>query len=293
MTHIQEPSRTTESHAGIGLRAPHVHDVATSRPAIGFYEIHAENYMAGGPTLARLQRIRSARPVSVHGVGLSLGSAGGIDGRHLDRLTALIAAVEPFVVSEHLTWSAAGGMYLNDLVPLPYTSEALETVITNIDRVQTRLKRQILIENPSLYVRYKDSPITEPEFLAALVSRTGCGILCDVNNIYVSTQNLGGDPIAWLDALPAEAIGEIHLAGHTVNDADGVAIHIDDHGSAVTDAVWRLYEHAVRRFPKAPTLIEWDSRIPALDVLLDEAAKADAVRARALARGPLSNAVAA
>jgi len=280
--------------AGIGLRPPHVGQIIATRPLVGFFEVHAENYLAGGPAIARLKDIRVDCPVSIHGVGLSLGSAEGIDGRHLDRLASLICAVDPFIVSEHLSWSTAGGVYLNDLVPLPYTREALETVARNIDRVQTRLKRPILIENPSLYLRYKDSPIPEHEFLAELVSRSGCGILCDVNNIYVTTQNLGGDPIAWLDALPAEAVGEIHLAGHTVNDADGVTILIDDHGSAVTAAVWRLYEHAVRRFPEASTLVEWDSRIPALDMLIDEATKADAVRGRALAKkGPSGDAVAA
>jgi len=261
--------------AGIGLRAPHLDEVAERAPSVGFLEIHAENYLADGPALRRVERLRAAHAMSVHGVGLSLGSADGIDAHHLDRVAALIAQLQPRFVSEHLAWSVVGGAYLNDLLPLPYTEESLAVVARNIDRVQTALKCPVMIENPSSYVAFAHTSMTEPAFLAALVARTGCRLLCDVNNIFVSASNVGFDPVAYLDALPAAAIGEIHLAGHARNDADGETILIDDHGSRVSDAVWSLYRHAIARFGARPTLVEWDTDVPALEVLLDEAARAD------------------
>lgn len=268
--------------AGIGFRTPHWNDVVASRPTVGFLEIHAENYMLGGPAMTRLETLRGSWPISVHGVGLSLGTAEGIDDTHLERLAALVDRIEPSLVSEHLSWSVSGGVYLNDLLPLPYTEESLDAVATNIHRVQDRLRRRILIENPSAYLRFRHTTLDEPTFLAALVEKTGCGLLFDVNNVYVSTANLGGDPMAWMRGLPAAAVLELHLAGHAVNDADGVDILIDDHGSPVAAAVWDLYREAVRRFPQAPTLIEWDSDLPALDVLVGEARSADAHREAAL-----------
>jgi hypothetical protein len=271
-----------EARAGIGFRAAHFHEIVASRPAVGWLEVHAENYMGGGTPLRQLERIRADWPVSLHGVGLSLGGAEGVDRRHLERLADLVDRIEPALVSEHLAWSGTGGRYLNDLLPVPYTEEALAVVAANVARVQDRLRRPVLIENPSVYLRFIETALLEAEFLCALVHRTGCGLLCDVNNIYVSTTNVGGDADAWVDALPACAVGEIHLAGHCVNDADGVAILIDDHGSPVAPPVWRLYERAVRRFPTAVTLVEWDSNLPSLDTVVAEASKADRRRAAAL-----------
>ncbi len=211
---------------GIGLRAPHVAEVLGTRPAIGWFEVHAENYMAGGPPLAALEQLRADYPLSVHGVGLSLGSAAALDTRHLARLKTLLARLEPALVSEHLAWSMTGGIYLNHLLPLPYTEETLDIVVQHVRYAQEVLQGRLLIENPSSYLRFAHSVIPEPEFLGELVRRTGCGLLCDVNNIYVSCCNLGGDPVAYLEALPARAVGEIHLAGYAVNDADGQTIFL-------------------------------------------------------------------
>jgi uncharacterized protein len=260
--------------AGIGLRSPHVEAMLATRPAVGWLEIHAENYMGGGPAVRALERLRMDYPVSVHGVGLSLGSAEGLDAGHVERLARLVERLEPALVSEHLAWSVAGGAYLNHLLPLPYTEEALAIVGAHVARVQERLGRRILVENPSGYLRFHHSTMEEADFLAALVRRTGCGLLCDVNNIHVTCANLGGDADAYLGALPAESIGEIHLAGHAVNDADGRTILIDDHGSPVAEPVWRLYERALARFGARPTLVEWDTDVPPLATLLDEAASA-------------------
>jgi len=279
--------RTTSSAqprrgAGIGFRTPHFAEIVATRPRVGFLEVHAENYMAGGPPARQLHALRSDWPISLHGVGLSLGSAEGLSAAHLERLAVLVERTRPLLVSEHLSWSVVGDAYLNDLLPLPYTEESLRLVSENVARAQDRLGRRILIENPSVYLRFEHSAIGEPEFLSELVRRTDCGLLVDVNNIFVSCANVGGDPQAWLAAVPAQAVEEIHLAGHSVNDADGVRILIDDHGSPVPPPVWDLYEDAVRRFPAAPTLIEWDSNLPPLAILLAEAAKADRRRDRAL-----------
>ena len=270
------------SGAGIGLRSPHLAEIANTTPAVGWLEIHAENYMGGGPAVRTLEGLRRDYPLSVHGVGLSLGSTDEFDARHLERLARLVERTEPTLVSEHLSWSITGGVYLNHLLPLPYTLEALAVVSGHVDRVQERLKRPILIENPSGYLRFVHSPMPEVEFLDALARRTGCGLLCDVNNIYVSCQNLGGDAAAYLDAIDPAAVGEIHLAGHAVNDADGQTILIDDHGSRVAAPVWRLYERALARFGPVPTLIEWDTDIPALAVLLEQAATAQGLMASAV-----------
>ena len=267
--------------AGIGLRAPHVQEVITTRPPIAWLEVHAENYLGGGPALQDLDQVRRDYPISLHGVGLSLGSADGLDSRHLKRLAALVGRVEPALVSEHLSWSVTGGVYLNHLLPLPYTDESLEIVRRHVDQAQVALGRQILVENPSSYLRFRHSPIPEPEFLAELVRRTGCGLLCDVNNIYVSAHNVGFDAVAYVDALPREFVCEIHVAGHARNDADGLTILIDDHGSRVSPEVWSLYAHAVTRLGPVATLVEWDTDIPALDVLLAEACVADGLLYRA------------
>ena len=267
--------RALPSGAGIGLRAPHVGELLATRPAVPWLEVHPENYMSGGPALVLLEAVRREYPVSLHGVGLSLGTAEDIDARHLSRLRSLVDRLEPCLVSEHLSWSTAGGAYLNHLLPLPYTDETLGVVADHIDEVQNALGRRILIENPSSYLRFRHSSMAEPHFLAELARRTGCGLLCDVNNIYVSAWNVGLDAGSYLDALPVPAIGEIHLAGHAANDADGRTILIDDHGSPVTAPVWKLYQQALERFGSVPTLIEWDTDIPELSVLLGEASVAD------------------
>ena len=267
--------RDVPSRAGIGLRAPHVGELLATRPAVPWLEVHPENYMSGGPALVLLDAVRREYPVSLHGVGLSLGTAGDIDARHLRRLQSLVDRLEPCLVSEHLSWSTAGGAYLNHLLPLPYTDETLSVVADHIDEVQNALGRRILIENPSSYLRFRHSSMAEPHFLAELACRTGCGLLCDVNNIYVSAWNVDLDAGSYLDALPAPAIGEIHLAGHAANDADGRTILIDDHGSPVTAPVWKLYQRALERFGSVPTLIEWDTDLPELSVLLGEASVAD------------------
>ena len=259
---------------GLGLRAPHVAEVTANRPAVDWWEIHAENHLGGGPARRRVEAIRRDYPVSVHGVGLSLGTADGPDRDHLARLRRLIERLEPALVSEHLSWSIAGGAYLNHLLPLPYTEESLAIVSANVEIAQAGLGTRLLVENPSSYLRFRHSPIAEPDFLAELARRTGCGLLCDVNNVYVSTQNFGLDARSYLDAVPPAMVGEIHLAGHARNDADGRTILIDDHGSRVPAPVWTLYEDALARFGRVPTLIEWDTDIPPLAVLIDEAAGA-------------------
>ncbi|MGH7326518.1 MAG: MNIO family bufferin maturase [Candidatus Rokuibacteriota bacterium] len=273
---------------GIGLRTPHVAEVLATRPAIAWLEVHAENYMGGGSALRDLEALRRDYPMAVHGVGLSLGSADGLDLRHLNRLRTLVERLQPRLVSEHLSWSIAGGAYLNHLLPLPYTAESLALVADHIDLTQAALRRRILIENPSSYLRFRHSTISEAEFLAELARRTGCGLLCDVNNVYVTAQNFGLDADRYLADLPPGAIDEIHLGGHSVNDADGRPILVDDHGSRVTADVWGLYARALERFGPAPTLIEWDTNIPALAVLLEEAAAAERVADKVTGEGRMS-----
>lgn len=271
-----ERSPIPRMRSGIGLRAPHHAEIVASRPAVGFLEVHAENYMGGGAALHHLEAARREWPVSLHGVGLSLGSAQGLDASHLARLARLAGRIEPFLVSEHLSWSGLPGLYLNDLLPLPYTQEALAVVVENVDRAQTALRRRILIENPSAYLEFHRMEMSEAEFLIELARRTGCGLLCDVNNIFVSAVNLGRDARADLLALAGAPVGELHLAGHCVKEIDGTPLLIDDHGREVPESVWELHEVAAALFPSAPALIEWDSNIPPLDILVAEAAKADA-----------------
>jgi len=266
------------ARAGIGLRFPHHRAVAETRPAIAWLEVHTENYLGGGATPAWLDTIRRDYPISCHGVGLSLGTAEGLDRDHLARIGRAVERFAPALVSEHLSWSIAGGRYLADLLPLPMTEEALAVVCRNVNETQEFLRRRILVENPSSYLRYRHSTIPEWEFLAAVAARTGCGVLCDVNNIYVSAQNHGWDASAYLAALPSAAIGEIHLAGHAVRRLDnGAVLRIDDHGSRVAPTVWTLYAEALDRFGLVPTLIEWDTDIPPLATLLDEAHTAQAL----------------
>ena len=261
--------------AGIGLRPPHLAEIARDRPATGFLEIHAENYLAASPARQAVERLRQDYELSIHAVGLSLGSADGLDEKHLDRVAVLIARLQPTLVSDHLAWSVSGGRYFNDLLPLPYTEEALQVVARNVERLQEKIGRRVLVENPSCYLAFNHSTLTEPEFLSELTRRTGCGLLLDANNIAVTAHNLRLDPASWLNGLPAAAIGEYHLAGHAMNEADGETILIDDHGSRVSDGVWSLFQEIVRRYGPRPTLIEWDTELPALGVLLDEARQAD------------------
>lgn len=266
------------ARAGVGLRFRHHQEVLESNPAAAWFEVHAENYLGGGSAPAYLGAIRRDYPVSLHGTGLSLGSAEGLDPAHVARLQELVERIEPGLVSEHLSWSVVGGDYLADLLPLPMTEEALEIVCRNVEHVQFRLKRRLLVENPSTYLQFRHSTIPEWEFLAQVAKRTGCGILCDVNNIYVSACNHGWDAPAYLAALPPEVVGEIHLAGHAVRRLDGGRVlRIDDHGSRVAPEVWALYAEAIARFGPVPTLIEWDTDVPALEVLIDEAARAEVV----------------
>lgn len=264
--------------AGIGLRPDHYREVVATAPKIGWLEVHSENYFgAGGAPLYYLDKVRADYPVSLHGVGLSMGSADPLDQGHLARLKALIEHCEPDLVSEHLAWSSVGGRYLNDLLPVPYTEEVLAYLVGRVERVQDYLERRILIENLSSYLEYRRSTIPEWEFLAALARRAGCGLLLDINNIYVSARNHGFDPQAYLRAIPAGAVEEFHLAGHAVKSLENGEIVIDSHNRPVASEVWTLFAAAVDRFGPRPTLIEWDTDLPPLPVLLGEAAKADRI----------------
>lgn len=265
------------ARVGIGWRAQHHRDLLDALPAIGWLEVHSENYFGGGTPLHFLEKAREHYPISLHGVGLSLGSADGIDARHLQQLKRLIDHIDPGMVSEHLSWSRAGGISAPDLLPLPYTEEALDVITTNICHVQDVLGRQILIENPSSYLTFRESTIPEWEFLAAVAERSDCGILLDLNNIYVSAHNHGFDAGAYLRAIPPARVQEIHLAGFQENRLENRSIYIDTHSRAVHEDVWALYAQALRQFGAKPTLIEWDKDIPALPVLLDEAHTADRI----------------
>lgn len=274
-------SASIPARAGIGLRAPHYRDLLETQPNVGWLEVHSENYFgAGGAPLHYLERARALYPVSLHGVGLSLGSADPLNREHLRRLKRLIDFIDPGLVSEHLCWSSVGGRYLNDLLPLPYTEEAIAHIVPRIVETQDFLGRRILIENLSSYVQYEHSVILEWEFLAAVAARADCGVLLDVNNIYVSSRNHGFDPIDYVKAVPTERVHEIHLAGHTVKAYEDGEILIDTHDGRVADAVWTLYRQTLARFGARPTLIEWDSALPALDVLVDEATRAERELAR-------------
>jgi uncharacterized protein (UPF0276 family) len=264
--------------AGVGLRFRHHEEVLESRPAVAWFEVHIENYLGGGSAPEHLDAIRRDYPMSLHGTGLSLGSDEGLDGAHLARVRAAVERFEPGLVSEHLSFSIAGGTYLADLLPLPMTEEALDVVCRNVAQAQDFLRRPILVENPSSYLQFRHSTIPEWEFLAVVARRTGCGILCDVNNIYVSSCNHGWQPSAYLAALPPRTVSEIHLAGHSIRRLDDTrTIRIDDHGSRVAPEVWLLYAEALARFGPVPTLIEWDADVPPMAVLLEEAAKAAAL----------------
>lgn len=264
----------TPHAVGIGLRQPHYQQVLEARPALDFIEVHSENFFhAGGAALHVLEHARAHYPVSLHGVGLSLASADALSAAHLDQLVRLVRRIQPALVSEHLCWGGVEGQYFNDLLPFPYTEEALALLVRRVDRVQSALGRELLVENLSAYVQFRDSQMSELEFLAQLASRTGCKLLLDVNNLYVNAVNFGFDARSELARLSPGSVAQIHLAGHSVTEE----CLIDTHGSPVCDAVWSLYDDALQRFGPVPTLIEWDTDLPALPVLL---AEADRARAR-------------
>ena len=271
-----------EACVGIGWRQPHYETLLARRPALGFIEVHSENFFAdGGLTLAVLDAGREAYDVSLHGVGLALGSAAGLDDRHLARLARLVERVQPRWVSDHACFARIGsGLHAADLLPIPFNDESLALMVRHVEQVQQRLRRPLLVENISAYAGWAADTLAEPEFFNLLTQRSGCGLLLDVNNLFVNARNDGLAPEAaareamrWLDAIRPGSVGEIHLAGHC-EQTDGLVI--DDHGSRVRDEVWRVYAHAIRRFGPTPTLIEWDTAVPELDVLLDEAGRARA-----------------
>jgi uncharacterized protein len=272
--------RTTAERTGIGLRLPHIAEVVATRPSVGWLEIHPENFLANPHGVELLTDLARDYAISVHTVGISIGSADGIDRVHLMRLRALVDRLDPVLVSGHLAWSSSGGTYLNDLLPLPFTTETLSVVAKHLSEVQDALGRPYVIENPSSYVSLATSTMTEVEFLHALVDTTGCSLLCDVSNVYLSGQNMGYDPYRFIDEFPG-AVAELHLGGFTAEDDEatpGGRLLVDTHAQVIADPVWALYAHALRRFGAQPTIIEWDNDLPALAVLTGEAVKADGVR---------------
>ncbi|MEZ5661124.1 MAG: DUF692 domain-containing protein [Burkholderiaceae bacterium] len=264
------------ARSGIGLKPQHFRDVLVSRPAVGFFEVHAENYMVdGGPMHHFLAKIREHYPLSLHGVGLSLGGETPPDETHLDRLAHLIACYQPSSFSEHLAWSTHGSIFFNDLLPIAYDDETLARVCRHIDRVQERLRLRMLLENPSTYVEFERSTMDETAFISEVLRRTGCGLLLDLTNVHVSCTNHGRDAAAYLNALPLDATGEIHLAGFARDtDAAGSPLLIDSHGDAVAEVVWHLYGKVIDRLGRVPTLLERDNDLPSLATLVTESARA-------------------
>jgi uncharacterized protein (UPF0276 family) len=278
-------NRRLPDRAGIGLRLPYLAEVVATRPNVGWLEVHPENFVANPHALELLMDLSRQYQISVHTVGISIGSTEGIDRPHLRRLRALVDAVDPVLVSGHLAWSTNGGVYLNDLLPLPYDESALRTVASHLDEVQDGLGRAYVIENPSSYVAFRTSTMTEVEFLNELVHRTGCQLLCDVSNVFLSGHNMGYDPYRFIDGLPASATTELHLGGFTAEDDEaspGATLLVDTHATTIAAPVWELYRHAIRRFGARPTIVEWDNDLPPLSTLVGEAARADAARAAAL-----------
>ncbi len=269
--------RALPPRCGIGLKAEHLRQVLEERPDAGFFEVHAENYMVpGGPLHHWLGQVRAHYALSLHGVALSIGGAAALDRDHLERLAALLDRYQPQSFSEHLAWSTHGDAYLNDLLPLPYNTHTLQRVCDHVDQVQARLGRRMLLENPATYLAFAASTMDEASFIRRVVERTGCGLLLDVNNVFVSATNQGGDARAMLQAMPLDAVGEIHLAGHArQQDAGGATLLIDHHGAPVAEPVWNLYRLALALTGPVPTLLERDNDIPPLAVLLAEARQAD------------------
>lgn len=275
-------NRRTPHGAGIGLRLPHLAEIVATRPPVGWLEIHPENFLANPHATELLVELSQHYPISVHTVGVSVGSAHGIDRVHLARVRALINLVDPALVSGHLAWSTHRGEYLNDLLPLPYDEETLRLVAGHLHEVQDGLGRAYLLENPSSYVGFGTSTMNEVDFLCELVHRTGCRLLCDVSNVYLSAHNMGYDPYRYIDGLPADAIGELHLGGFTPEDDEanpGAELLVDTHATRVAEPAWDLYSYASRRFGATPTLIEWDNDLPPLLTLVAEATRADELNA--------------
>lgn len=280
------PRQAMPRRAGVGLKPEHYRTIVETTPDVGFFEVHAENYMgAGGPPHRYLHAIRELYPLSLHGVGLSIGAGRPLDRDHLARLRSLIDRYQPALFSEHLAWSTHDSGFLNDLLPLPYTAETLACVVEHIDEVQEALGRQMLLENPSTYLAFSESTYSEVDFIAEIVRRSGCGLLLDVNNVHVSSVNHGYDPFAYVDAYPLAAVQEIHLAGHAPDsDEAGRPLLIDSHDRPVDALVWDLFAHTVGRTGPLPTLIEWDADLPDWPVLKSEAERADAVMIGTLGR---------
>ena len=277
--------------AGVGLKPEHYRAILDSEPEIGFFEIHAENYMgAGGPPHRYLEAVRARYPLSIHGVALSIGAERDLDREHLQRLRALCRRYEPILFSEHLAWSSHGATYLNDLLPLPYTEQTLDRVCAHVSQVQESLGRRMLLENPATYVSFACSTIPETEFLAAIASRTGCGLLLDVNNIFVSACNLDFDASAYLDAIEPAAVAEIHLAGHAIDHYGDLTIRVDNHGDHVCGDVMALFERFILRAGPRPTLVEWDANIPSFETLAAEAGAARAAMQNVALRGGVDDA---
>jgi len=279
------------ARAGVSFKPAHFRDIVAAAQPVGFFEVHAENYMgAGGPPHAQLAALRERYALSLHGVGLSIGSMQPLDRDHLARLKRLCDRYEPASFSEHLAWSSHDGIYFNDLLPLPYTSQTLARVAEHIDTVQEALGRPMLLENPSSYLSLAESTIAEVEFLAEVAKRTGCGLLLDVNNVFVSCTNLGGGPREYLDAFPLGCVREIHLGGHHRDSAEAAPLLIDAHGSPVADPVWELYEYVLARTGPVPTLIEWDNDVPDWPILRKEALTAERLLTAARAGLPRASA---
>ncbi len=277
------PETALPQRAGLGLKPEHYAEILSDAPAIGFFEVHAENYMgAGGPPHRYLEAIRARYPLSLHGVGLSIGGDAPLDKAHLQRLRHLVERYQPESFSEHLAWSTHDSAYLNDLLPLPYTPATLANVVAHVDEVHQVLGRRMLLENPSTYVLFAESVIDEIDFLATVAARTGCGLLLDVNNVMVSSVNHGLDPNAYVDRFPLELVGEIHLAGYDETaDEAGARLLIDAHGSRVSADVFALFEHTLAKAGPRPVLVEWDNNVPDFATLADEASRVDAAIARA------------
>lgn len=267
------------ARAGVGLKSQHYRDILDGEPDIGWFEVHPENYMgAGGPPHRYLSEIRRRYPLSLHGVGLSIGADKPLDKAHLARLKHLVERYRPGLVSEHLAWSTHETTFLNDLLPVPYTQEALSRVAEHVAEVQDTLGRRILLENPSTYVVFESSTLSETDFLHGVVERSGCGLLLDVNNVFVSATNHGFSPESYIDMFPVEHVGEVHLGGHAEDrDEAGYRLLIDAHDREVVDPVWQLYRRAIGRTGPVPTLIEWDNDVPAWPVLLKEAQHAETI----------------
>ena len=280
------PERRAPDRAGIGLRLPHLAEMVATRPRIAWLEIHPENFLANPHATELLEELTRDYPISVHSIAVSVGTAGGIDRRHLARVREFTTRIDPVLVSGHLAWSTHAGEYLNDLLPLPYTEETLRIVAAHVGEVQDTLGRQYFLENPSSYVAFSTSTMSEIEFLQEIVRRTGCGLLCDVSNVYLSARNMEYDAYAYIDQLAGGDVGELHLGGFTPEPDDarpGMELLVDTHAAPVADPAWELYAYTIGRFGPKPTLIEWDNDLPALATLLTEAARADATAQAALA----------